>query len=282
MDDQPGFRGLCVAAFESRMAEEMTRLIRRYGGEPVVTPALREVPLEDNHPIFAFGTRLLADEFDMVIFLTGVGVRYLMEVLQSRYPLESIKRSLIRVTIVVRGPKPVAVLKEFGLSPAITVPEPNTWKDLLQILDETTPMLQGRRIAVQEYGASNPDLLEELSRRGAEVFPVPVYRWSLPENVEPLQRTLEQILKGQVHVILITNAAQVDNVMTVLDREERTEAFRHALNQTIVASIGPTASERLRHYGLPVDLEPSHPKMGHLVKETSEQGCALLSIKRGA
>ena len=279
--NQAGFAGLKVAAFESRMAEEMTRLIRRYGGEPLVTPALREVPLEDSHPIFDFGARLLADEFDMVIFLTGVGVRYLMEVLQSCYPLESIKRSLSRVTMVVRGPKPVAVLKEFGLSPAITVPEPNTWKDLLRVLDETTPSLRGRRIAVQEYGTSNPELLGGLSQRGAEVLQVPVYRWGLPENVAPLQRTLDQILKGQVHVILITNAAQVDNIVTVLDREEKTASLRGVVKQTIVASIGPTASERLRHYRLPVDLEPSHPKMGHLVKEASEVAHGLLHTKRG-
>ena len=274
-----GLAGLRVAAFESRMEEEMSRLIRKCGGDPLVTPSLREIPLEDNHPVFIFGTRLLAGELDMVIFLTGVGVRYLMEILETRHARESLTQALSRVSLVVRGPKPMVALRELGLSPTITVPEPNTWRDLLHVLDESGS-LTGLRIAVQEYGASNPDLLEGLHDRGSEVLPVPVYKWGLPENVEPLRHVLQMILNGLVDVMLITNAAQIDNIVTVLEQTGQTEAFRRALQRTVVGSIGPTASARLHDHGLPVDLEPSHPKMGHLVKEMSERAEALLAAKR--
>ena len=279
MGEQTGLSGLRVAAFESRMAEDMTRLVRKYGGEPLVAPALREIPLEDNHPIFGFGTRLLKGEFDMVIFLTGVGVRYLMEVLQGRHPLESLKQALARTTLVVRGPKPVAALRDLGLSPSITVPEPNTWRELLQVLDQHQNV-RGLRIAVQEYGSSNPDLLEGLRQRGAEVIAVPVYRWALPEDLSPLQDVLRRILAGEVDVVLITNAAQVDHIMQILSSADQANAFREVLKRMLVASIGPTASEHLRQHNLPIDLEPSHPKMGTLVKEASEQAAALLEKKR--
>jgi uroporphyrinogen-III synthase len=33
----------------------------------------------------------------------------------------------------------------------------------------------------------------------------------------------------------------------------------------VVGSVGPTTSETLRAHQLPVDIEPEHPKMGHLV-----------------
>jgi uroporphyrinogen-III synthase len=273
------FAGLKVAAFESRMAEDMARLIRRYGGEPHVAPSLRETPLEDHHPIFAFAARLLAGELDMVIFLTGVGVRYLMEVLEGRQNLEAVKGALAKTTLVARGPKPIAALKEFGLAAAVSVPEPNTWRDVLQALD-TTRNLSGLRIAVQEYGATNPELLQALRDRGAEVMPVPVYRWSLPENPRPLQKLLEAICAGRMDVLLITNAVQAENVMALLDQMGQTAAFRQALARMAVASIGPTATEHLHHHELPVDLEPSHPKMGHLVKEMSERAQALLALKR--
>ena len=271
--------GLRIAAFESRMAEEMTRLIRRHGGDPYVVPALREIPLQDNHPIFTFASRLLGGQLDMVIFLTGVGVRYLMEVVQTRHNAEVIKRALAGIPLVARGPKPIAALKELGLTAAVSVPEPNTWRDLLHELDKIRT-LQGLRIAVQEYGASNKDLLSGLRERGADVMKVPVYRWGLPEDPAPLRALLEKICQGHIDALLITNAAQVENVMTLLDQGGLTEAFRRALKRMIVGSIGPTASERLHHHDLPVDMEPSHPKMGRLVKEVSERAHSLLSMKR--
>jgi uroporphyrinogen-III synthase len=68
--------------------------------------------------------------------------------------------------------------------------------------------------------------------------------------------------------------------MQVLEKDGKIEPFRASLKKMVVASIGPTASERLRHYDLPIDLEPSHPKMGVLVKETSEQVHSILISKR--
>ncbi|MSR25171.1 MAG: uroporphyrinogen-III synthase [Nitrospiraceae bacterium] len=274
-----GFNGLTVAAFENRMAAEMTGLIERYGGRPMVTPAMREVPLEDNREALQFGERLLADQVDVLILMTGVGLETLIGVLKTRHPLESITEALRRITLVARGPKPVAVLKQLGLTPTFTVPEPNTWRDLLRTLDTNSPVL-GLRVALQEYGASNAELLEELRERGATLFRVPVYRWALPEILDQLREALGNILAGQVDVLLITNAVQVDHVMQMLANDGGVEQFKQAVTRMVVASVGPTASERLRHYGWPVDVEPSHPKMGTLVKETAERAAALLRQKR--
>ena len=274
-----GFNGLTVAAFESRMTAEMARLIERYGGQPHVAPALREIPLSDNTAVLEFGKRLLAGHFEMVILLTGVGTKTMIEILQTAHPLDSVKAALARTTVLARGPKPVAALKELGLIPSITVPEPNTWRDILQVLDERGSLIEVR-IAVQEYGVSNPDLLAALRQRGAQVTQVPIYKWALPENIAPLHAVLVAIIAGQIDVLLITNAAQIDHVMQLLEQEGTTAQFKEACKKMVVASIGPTASERLLHYDLPIDFEPTHPKMGVLVKEASERAHALLIPKR--
>ena len=281
MTELQGLNGLHVAAFESRMAEEMTRLIIRYGGQPFVAPSMREIPLEDNHAVFQFGAQLLAGQFDMVVLLTGVGTRTMVEALKTRQPMDTIKAALARVSLVARGPKPIAALKELSLTPEIAVPEPNTWRDILQALDDRKPVA-GLRVAVQEYGVSNIDLLEALRHRGANVTRVPVYRWALPEDTAPLRQVLDAILKGRVDVVLITNAVQVDHVMQMLTEGKQAERFRQVMRRMVVASVGPTASERLRSHGLPVDLEPSHPKMGILVKEASEQAQMILTKKQSA
>jgi uroporphyrinogen-III synthase len=273
-----GFNGLTVASFESRMAVEITRFIERSGGKPLVTPALREIPLDDNSAALKFGVQLTTERVDMLVLLTGVGTTTLFDLLKTRYPWPSIVVALEQTVIVARGPKPVSALKTFGLQPTLTVPEPNTWVDLISTLDEYRPV-KGLRVAVQEYGVSNPDLLKALKQRGAEVFQVPIYRWALPEDLGPLRQALDEIIAEKVPVLLITNAAQVDHVMQVLEKDGKVKPFRAALKEMVVASIGPTASECLRHHDWPIDLEPSHPKMGILVKETGEQVHSLLRSK---
>ena len=275
------FQGLTVASFESRMAKEMENLIRRYGGNPLVAPALREIPLEDNSAALRFGARLLTEQIDILVLLTGVGTKALFDILQTRHPLSDIIAALRQTVLVARGPKPVAALKNLGLSPTLTVPEPNTWHDLITTLDAYRPV-KGLRVAVQEYGVSNRELLSALQERGAQVIAVPVYRWALPEDTGPLARVIEAILAGTAHVMLVTNAAQIDHVMQLVDGQGKTRRFKDACARMMVASIGPTASERLREYDLPVDLEPTHPKMGILVKETSEQAATILHRKQSS
>jgi uroporphyrinogen-III synthase len=274
-----GFAGLHVAAFESRMADEMRRLIERYGGQPLVAPSMQEVPLHNNSEVLQLGETLITGHLDMLILLTGVGTRVMLDVLLTRHDLEQIKRALARTTLLVRGPKPKSVLREFGLTSAIEIPEPNTWRDILDTLDREKPV-DGLRIAVQEYGVTNAELIEGLQRRGAQVTRVPVYRWTLPDDPAPLQRVLDAILIGQVDVLLVTNAVQIDHALQVLAQPSRQDRFRASLSKLMVASIGPTATERLRSYGLPVDFEPSHPKMGILVKESAERANDILQHKR--
>ena len=278
MTEIRGFQGRSVAAFESRLSEDMARLIERHGGRPFVAASMREVPLEDNREALAFGEDLLRGRFDLIIFLTGVGARTLVDVLRTRFRIEAITAALARTTLVVRGPKPAAALKELGLAAGIAVPEPNTWRDLIRILDAQKPVT-GLHVALQEYGLPNSELLEALTSRGAAVTSIPVYRWALPDDVRPLQSVLTAIVAGEIDVMLVTNAVQVDHVMRILEKDQQS-GFRRALLRMVVASIGPTASERLRHHGLPVDLEPSHPKMGTLVKETADKTEHLLRAKR--
>ncbi len=274
-------RTLRMLSFESRMAKDMARLIEHAGGTPLVAPALREIPipLQENGAVFRFGVKLMLHQIDIVILLTGVGTRALLETLQIRYPLAQLIEALKHTMIVTRGPKPLAALKHIGVESNLTVPEPNTWQDVVATLDYYRPV-QGLRIAVQEYGLSNPDLINDLKTRGAEVFAVPVYRWAMPIDTAPLTRAIEEVLNGGIDVLLVTNAAQIDHVMQLVERSGRTEAFRTACRRLVVASIGPTASERIRHYDIPVDLEPSHPKMGVLVKEAAALAPALLQRKR--
>jgi len=280
-----GFSGLRVLALESRRAQELAKLVSNYGGDPVVAPAMREVPLDSNTEALSFAEALLAGKFDIVVFLTGVGTRAVLSVAETKYSREEFVAALKRVKVIPRGPKPVAVLRELGVTPSLTVPEPNTWRELLQTLDEAVNSspdfrLRGSSIALQEYGVSNSELIAGLNERGAFVTRVPVYQWALPEDVAPLQSAIKELAAGKIDAVLFTTGIQVAHLFQVAAEMKLEDAMRQGLRRAIVASIGPTTSEELQRKGIRPDLEPSHPKMGFLVKETAEQAAALLRKKR--
>jgi uroporphyrinogen-III synthase len=280
----PSFQGLRVLALESRRATELAALISTFGGRPLVAPALREVPLESNTEALDFAAALMRGEFDVVVFLTGVGTRALVSVIERAYPREAFIGALARTKVVARGPKPLAALRELQVPIWVAAPEPNTWHELLAAIDaraEERP-LGGARIAVQEYGVSNTQLLDELRGRGARVTRVPVYRWALPEDVEPLKNAVTAISRGEVDVVVFTTSVQVVHLWQIVE-EMRLEAdVRRGLGRSVIASIGPTTSEELQRHGLAVDLEASHPKMGFLVREAAEQSGSLLRAKRNS
>jgi uroporphyrinogen-III synthase len=279
----PSFDGRRVLVLESRRARELASLVISHGGEPVSAPSMREVPLESNTAAIEFADALERGEFDLVVLLTGVGTRALVTVVEHvRGSRDGFIEALRRSRIVCRGPKPVAVLRELDVPIWLTAPEPNTWRELLAALDGRGSELRwnGLRVAVQEYGVSNPDLLDGLAERGAVVTRVPVYQWALPEDLEPLRAACRRLAEGTIDVVLFTTATQVVHLMTVAEDMNLRPAVVDGLRRTIVASIGPTTSEELRERGIRPDLEPSHPKMGFLVREAAERTADLIQTKR--
>lgn len=280
---QNGLAGLRVLSLESRRAAEMAKLIESYGGRAIVAPSMREVPLESNTEALAFARELAAGGFDMVIFLTGVGTKALARVAETAYPLDEFRAALGKIAVVARGPKPVAALRELGVAATMVVPEPNTWKDVLRALDQKSESLplQGRRVAVQEYGSPNAELLEGLAERGANVTRVPVYQWALPEDTGPLRTAVQAIARGEIDVAMFTSSIQVEHLLRIAREENLEKPMRGAFTRIALGSIGPVTSEELRERKFSVDFEPEHPKMGFLVNEAGRRAAEIIAQKRG-
>jgi uroporphyrinogen decarboxylase len=278
------FAGLRVVAFESRQSAETVRLIDSAGGVGIAAPSVRELPIAANEAALSFAERLLAGAYDIVLFMTGVGARYLFEAMETRHARTDLVAALARTTVVARGPKPVRILRELGVPIAITIPEPNTWREILTTLDEAPAgvPLAGARIAVQEYGVPNDRLCSELAARGASVEAVPVYRWGLPENTRPLDEALQQILARTVDVVLFTSASQAHHVIEFARQRGIEVELREALREVVIGSIGPVCSEALAELDIGADFEPSHSKLGAFVREIGESSLELLSAKRGS
>lgn len=270
---------LRTVSLESRRGGELARLLERHGLEAIVAPSLREVPLAEQTDAMAFGEALLAGECDVLVLLTGVGARALVTALEVKWPRAEVLVALSRLSLCCRGPKPVAVLKELGLAPTLVAPEPNTWRELLSAMSALD--LTGKRVWVQEYGRPQDELCAALIARGASVRSAAVYAWALPEDLAPLERAIASLCAGDAEAIAFTSAKQIEHLLEVAERHGSRDALLHALRErVVVASIGPVTSEALRAHGVQPDLEPAHPKMGHLAKELAARAVELLEAKR--
>ena len=260
-----------VCTFESRRAEEMCSLISRQGCLPLSAPSMREIPIEHNPEAIEIIHGFLAQKFDAIILLTGVGTEALFDVARSQELYDQLIEVLAKTPIIVRGPKPAAVLSKVGLKSVVRAPEPNTWRELLTAIDDAKFELNGKRVVVQEYGLPNTRLYNELQNRGVTVTACPVYRWALPEKTEPLESAIRQTADGKVDAVLFTSANQVSSVLTVAERIGVLDHFRAATSgRTLVVSIGPTCSEALIDNGFDVHAEASPPKMGQLARAAAD------------
>lgn len=277
------FNGLRVLSLESRRATEAAKLIRTYGGEALVAPAMREIGLESQRPVLEFAEALMRGAFDLVIFTTGVGVKALVKTVSEHMDREQFLGALRSVKVAARGPKSSSALRELSIPITVVAPEPFTWRALLAALEEKLgSSLNGMNIAVQEYGTSNPELLTALAETSISITRLPVYQWALPEDVQPLREAVVALAHGHVDVALFMNAGQVAHLFLMADQMGYADALHEGFRSTVIGSIGPSTTEGLMAYGVSPDYEPTHSKMGFLIKELAERSAELLEEKRSA
>lgn len=267
----PNYNGAKVLTFAGRRSLEMGRLIEKNGGKPLLAPVVREVPL-DNPPEIEDVLHALKSKSPIwLILLTGLGTKVLLERLENQLGHEELLKVLSRIMILSRGPKPSHALRQWGWKEFLTVPEPNTWHELLEVLDAAEFPVKESTAILQEFGAPHPALVDALETRGAKVLSVPIYRWAMPDDIEPVKAAIEELIAGKVDVTLWTSASQVHNVFEIAETMNSVDQVRDALLKTWIGSIGPTTSTALREHGLEPSLEPEHPKMGHLIKACAEK-----------
>lgn len=262
----PSMGGRTVAFLEARRAAELAHLIATYGGTPLAAPALREEPVDDPAAVAAFLDRVAEQGLDLMLFQTGVGARALFRSVELLGRADEWRAAIERAVIAVRGPKPVSALRELKVRVDLRAAEPFTSADLLAALADLD--LAGRAVGVQHYGEPNEALVDALRARGANVIEVEVYRWTLPDDLEPIRHLLDELLVARVDGLIVTSQVQVRHLWQVATTAGLAAALPDLLlERVVVAAVGPLAARALREHGVRVDLEPEHPKMGPLVRE---------------
>jgi uroporphyrinogen-III synthase len=251
-----------IAILENRAGEQMADLVRKYGGTPFCAPALAEIPDIDPAHIAELLHEWDSKPPDIFIFQTGVGVKALFAATDTLALTNTLLRFLDAARVVVRGPKPTAVLRSRKVRIDFSAEEPYTTTEVLAELDAK---LDGKRVVVQRYGETNLELQKILENRGAQVIEIATYRWSLPEDTQPLIRLMDALERGEIDLVAFTSASQPNNFFTVATQMKRLDALKINLNRTVIASIGPVCTAALNKLGVRVDIEPHPPKLGPFV-----------------
>ncbi|NOT66572.1 MAG: uroporphyrinogen-III synthase [Methylotenera sp.] len=258
-----------IAILENRSGEQMADLVRKYGGTPFSAPALAEVP--DIEP--ALIAKMMQDwqlnAPDFFIFQTGVGVKALFVATDAQGVTEQFLKILAASKVVVRGAKPTAALRARNVRIDLTAGDPYTTAEVLTALAAYS--LKDKLVAVQRYGDTNFDLQNALEEQGAKVVEIATYRWSLPENIQPMVELMNALDKGTIDMVCFTSASQATNLFAVAEQLKRVEALEMSLNKSLVASIGPVCTKALNKFGVNVDVEPSPPKLGPFISAINRQ-----------
>ncbi|HEU4346492.1 MAG TPA: uroporphyrinogen-III synthase [Actinoplanes sp.] len=258
--------GFTVAVTAERRREELAALLRRRGARVTTASAITIVPLADDDALHAATAACIGLAPDLVIATTGFGFRGWLEAADG-WGLGDDLRSVLRAArLIARGPKPCGAIRAAGLIEEWAAHTEASEEILSRLLGQG---VSGLRIAVQEHGEPLNEFVAALRAGGATVLEVPVYRWTLPPDVAPVRRLVDQVLNGQVDAVTFTSAPAVRAFLEIAGRSapQVLDRFR---GTTMAACVGPVTAGPLTAQQVPV-VQPERFRMGALIKVISDE-----------
>ena len=260
--------GYTIGVTAARRAEEIGGLLERRGATVLHAPALRIVPLADDTDLHQATLDLIGTPPDTVVATTGIGFRGWMEAAEGWGEADRLRNALRQATLLARGPKATGAIRAAGLRELWSPASESSAEVLQRLLSEGS--LHGRRIAVQLHGEPLRDFTEALRHAGATVVPVPVYRWTAPVDVGPLDRLIEAIVVGTVDAVTLTSALAATGLLRRAAECGRHDALISALrDQVAAACVGPATAGPLLDHDIPATW-PERYRVGPLVRHVTE------------
>jgi uroporphyrinogen-III synthase len=256
--------GARIGLLEARLSSELAELVRREGGEPVCAPSVQETQVDVTARIPVLIDELRRGQVEIVVFLTGAGATSLFGQARAIGMLDPLIEALVGAMTVCRGPKPAVVLRKHGIPVHVNAPSPHTTPELLEVLPEG--LVRERGVVLLHDGGGNVALADALRAQRAQVDELHTYAWRLPDDIEPIEELIRELLAGRLDAVAFTSQVQIRHLFAVAARTHRTDALRFALrHRTVVGSIGPTCSVALEQFGVAPHVVASPPKMRPLV-----------------
>ncbi|MGW7606233.1 uroporphyrinogen-III synthase [Streptomyces sp. NPDC054766] len=261
--DHGPLSGFTVGVTAARRADELGALLQRRGATVVHAPALRIVPLADDSELLTATKELVDNAPDVVVATTAIGFRGWVEAADGWGLGEELLARLRGVELLARGPKVKGAIRAQGLTEEWSPSSESMAEVLDRLLEEG---VDGRRIAVQLHGEPLPGFVESLRAAGAEVVPVPVYRWMPPEDIGPVDRLLDAALTRGLDALTFTSAPAAASLLSrAEDRGLQPELLAALHHDVLPACVGPVTALPLQAHGIDT-VQPERFRLGPLVQ----------------
>lgn len=259
--------GYTVAVTAARRRDELGALLERRGARVIYAPAIRIVPLADDGELVAATRACLQGHLDIAIATTGIGFRGWIEAADGWGLADDLLDQLTKVRLYARGPKAKGAIRAAGLREHWSPDSESSSEVLQQLLQED---LTGRRVVVQLHGDPLSEVVLALRRAGAEVLPVPVYRWLPPLDTGPVERLLDQVLEGTVDCVTFTSAPAAACLLQLAEHRGQLDAVVAALRAVLVVSVGVITAAPLLERGID-SSNPRRARLGALARHVLEE-----------
>lgn len=273
MNEQLPLEGFTVGVTAARRADELSTILSRRGATIVAAPAIRIIPLADDTELERVTRQLVVDPPQITVATTGIGFRGWMEAAEGWGLAEQLRSTLASTRLLARGPKAKGAIRAAELREEWSPTSESSAEVLDHLLAEG---VEGVRVAVQLHGATTewepvPDFCEVLRCAGADVVPVPVYRWIPPEDQAPMDRLIESIITAGLDCITFTSAPAVASMLMRAKETGLLEAVLHALRTRVLAAcVGSITAAPLEELGVSTTM-PARARLGALARHVAEE-----------
>lgn len=269
--------GVRVALTGPRKSKEMSVLVEKMGGIPLVRPAQGTVFLDDRS-IRDGLVSWISDPPDWAVLTTGMGLDALFEMAEDMEVAGQLLDVLSESSIAARGYKTVNALKKRKLIPLVRDDDGSTDG----LIREFAPHdLAGKKVILQLHGETAPKLVAWLEEQGAIVRQVLPYRHVPPEEAE-LEQLLNEILTFEVDAVAFTSGPQVRFLTQYAASQDKLEPMLAAFRQGVIpASVGKVTANSMREEGIEALVIPEEEKMGALIVELGRYFAANHADKIG-
>lgn len=255
--------GFTVGVTADRRAAEQIQLLTRRGGECIHGPMIKTHPLGPEDALRTATEAVIADPPDFALLTTGIGVRGWLEAADSLMLGEELRAALASARLFARGPKATGAAVTAGLDVEWNAPNAQS-REIVEALSKIP--LEGCRVAIQLEGAPTAWLINAVEALGAEVIPVPIYRWSLPDDFNLAERLIRAICERRVDAVTFTARPAVENMMVIATELGRRDELLAALRDVFVLCVGPVCAAGAREAGIETVNVPHRARLGSMIQ----------------
>ncbi len=270
--------GRTVAITSERRREEQRAYLERRGARVLEAPCVQTMLPEADTELVGALEQVIADPPAVLVIHTGGGIRRILETAASIGLEASLRDTLTQATVIARGAKSARVAQQCGIDVAWFGPNGRS-HDAVDWLERERPR---GRVAVQLDGHEDAQrLVAPIAGVADGVIPLPVYRWTVPDDTTSAEVLVDEMCAHTVDAVLFTSSPAVVGLTEVAARRGRGAALRAAFGHDVIAAcIGVVCAATAHDQGVQPGLVPDRPRLGSLLAATSERLSNTLASER--